>query len=162
MLGWYNRFLTPLLPTISNPWLNFKIEFHIFKLPGKWIIIELLNIYFYSPPIREEILDLYQLPSSSSSALSSASYSSIANSGWQCSPPDLNRQLRMAMFHAGPQPPAPDGRVTHRTSTASSGISENMQKICQLERQKECQKICPIEYQKECQNKYQKRCKKEW
>ena len=47
--------------------------------------------------------------------------------GWQRSPPDLNRQLRMAAFASGPQPPAPDGSVPapdgsvpRRTSTASS------------------------------------------
>ena len=36
---------------------------------------------------------------------------STASSGWQCSPPDLNRQLRTAVFPAGPQPRAPDGSL---------------------------------------------------
>ena len=40
---------------------------------------------------------------------------------WWRVPPDLNRQLRMAAFAAGPQPPPPDGSVPRRTSTASSG-----------------------------------------
>ena len=70
---------------------------------------------------------LCQLPSSSSSAPCSSASSSSSS---QCSPPDLNRQLQMAVFPAGPQPPAPDGNVPRRTSTAS-------QKICQIERQKE-------------------------
>ena len=49
-----------------------------------------------------------------------------------------------AVFSAGPQPPAGDGSVPRRTSTAS-------QKICQIERQRECQNECPKICQKECQ-----------
>ena len=33
----------------------------------------------------------------------------------------LNRKCRMAVVPAGPQPPAPDGSVPRRTSTANSG-----------------------------------------
>ena len=44
---------------------------------------------------------------------------STASAGRQCSRPDLNRQLRTAVFQ--PQPPAPDGSVPRRTSTASFG-----------------------------------------
>ena len=58
---------------------------------------------------------------------------STASSGRQCSPPDLNRQLRTAVFPAGPQPPVPDGSVPRRTSTAS-------QKIRHIERQKNVRK----------------------
>ena len=116
---------------------------------------------------------LCQLPSSSSSSASSSPFrpqppaldgsvprrTSTASSGRQCSPPDLNRELRMAVFPAdlnrelrlavfpmpdlncdGRAPPDLhcEGRVAafpRRTSTAS-------QKICQIKRQKECQKIC--------------------
>ena len=60
---------------------------------------------------------------------------STASSGWQCSPPDLNRELRLAVFPAGPPPRASAGSVPRRASTGS-------QKIFQIERQKECQKIC--------------------
>ena len=67
---------------------------------------------------------------------------STASAGWQCSPPDLNRELRLAVFPAELQPRASAGSsVPRRTSTAG-------QKICQIERQKECQKIC----QKEVRN----------
>ena len=54
------------------------------------------------------------------SSSSSSSPSSTASVGWQCSSPDLNRQLWMAAFPAGPKPPAPDGSVPRRNSTAST------------------------------------------
>ena len=60
--------------------------------------------------------------------------------------PLQNRQLRTAVFPVGPQPPALDGSVPHRTLSAS-------QKICQIECQSECQKRC----QKECQKNMPKR-----
>ena len=44
--------------------------------------------------------------------------------------PDLNRELRWAVFPTRPQPPVPDGSVSRRTSAAS-------QKICQIERRKD-------------------------
>ena len=77
-----------------------------------------------------------------------SAWTSAASVGWQCSPPDLNRQLR-------------DGSVPRRTLTASSGrrcspqdlnrqlrmaedmperMSEDTQKMRQIECQKECQK----------------------
>ena len=59
---------------------------------------------------------------------------STPRSGWQCSPPDLNRELRSAVIPAEPQLRASAGSVPRWTSTAS-------QKICQIECQKECQKI---------------------
>ena len=43
---------------------------------------------------------------------------STASSGWQCSPPDLNREFRLAVFPAGPQPRASAGSVPRRASTA--------------------------------------------
>ena len=70
---------------------------------------------------------------------------STASSGWQRSPPDLNREyslpnlsreLRLAVFHAS------GWECPRRTSLAS-------QKICQIEREKECEKICQIECQNE-------------
>ena len=56
-------------------------------------------------------------------------------------PPDLNLKCRMTVFPDGPQPRASVGSVPRRTSTAS-------QKICQIERQKECQKECQKIYKR--------------
>ena len=36
---------------------------------------------------------------------------STVNAGWQCSPPDLNREFRLAVFPARPQPQVPLGSV---------------------------------------------------
>ena len=44
-----------------------------------------------------------------------------ASAGWQRSLPDLSRQPRMAVFPAGPQPPALAGSIPHQTSTAGFG-----------------------------------------
>ena len=41
---------------------------------------------------------------------------STARVAWQRSPPDLNRELRPAVFPAGPQTPAPDRSGHRRTS----------------------------------------------
>ena len=53
---------------------------------------------------------------------------STASAGWQCSrldlnrpPPDLNRELRLAVFPARPQLRGSRGSVPRRTSTASFG-----------------------------------------
>ena len=46
---------------------------------------------------------------------------STASVGRQCSPPDFNCQLRMAVFPAGPQPPVLDGSVPCQASTTSFG-----------------------------------------
>ena len=46
------------------------------------------------------------------------SRASTASSGWQCSLPDLNRNLPTAVLPTRPQPQAHDGSVPHRTSTA--------------------------------------------
>ena len=75
---------------------------------------------------------LCQLPSAfSSSSFSASSASSgwqcsrrtsTASVYWQCSPPDLNREGRLAVFPGGPQPRVPVGSsVPRRTSTASFG-----------------------------------------
>ena len=67
---------------------------------------------------------------------------SAASVGWQCSSPDLSRQLWMAVFPAGPQPRASAGSVPRRTSTArlTRCHQEVCQKICQKEVQKTCRK----------------------
>ena len=41
------------------------------------------------------------------------------SSGWQCSPPDLNCEGRVAVFPAGPQLRAPAGSVPRRSSTST-------------------------------------------
>ena len=75
---------------------------------------------------------------------------STASFGWQRSPPDLNRELRRAVFLVGPQPRASAGSVPRQTSTTSFGWersppdfnrkSEDMPGT--VESQKECQDIC--------------------
>ena len=81
--------------------------------------------------------------------------------GWQCSPPDLNRERRLAVF-------------PRRTSTASQKICQKeCQKRCQKEcqkmagnnvrknvRMKECRKICPKECQNICQKTFRKNARK--
>ena len=93
---------------------------------------------------------------SSSAFSSSCSSPPPASSRWQCSPPDLNCQLTMAVFPTGPQRQALDGSVPHRTSTASarwqcSPPDLNCQNLCQIECQGQCgiqgQKVCQIEGQ---------------
>ena len=80
---------------------------------------------------------------------------STASADGQCSPPDLDREFRVAMFPpdlnrelqladfpAGRRQRASAGSVPHRTSS---------QKICEIERQKECQKLMSEDMQKVCQ-----------
>ena len=57
-------------------------------------------------------------------------WTSTASSGWQCSPPDLNREFRLAVR-------ASAGSVPRWTSTVC-------QKKCQKEFQTECQKDAEI------------------
>ena len=66
---------------------------------------------------------LCQLSSSASSSSSSSSACasfSTASSGWQCSPPDLNRKFRLAVFRTGPQPRVLAGSVPRRTTQSQA------------------------------------------
>ena len=86
----------------------------------------LLLLFFCSPPVRWGLLDFMSATSSAylppphpspppppppaPQPCSSDPYSwtPAASAGSQCSPPELNPEFRMAVFPAGPQPPAPD------------------------------------------------------
>ena len=73
-----------------------------------------------SPPVMWRLLDFM---SATPSPHPSRPPPPPASSRWQCSHPDLNCKLRMAVFPTGPQPQqprAPDGSVPIRTSTESS------------------------------------------
>ena len=82
----------------------------------------------FSPPVRWGLLDFMSATSPPSSPRflpapdgSVPHRTSTASSRWQCSHPDLNRELPMAVFPPEePQPRAPNGSVPTRTSTASS------------------------------------------
>ena len=72
---------------------------------------------------------------------------STAISAWQCSPSDLNHELRQAVFPAGPQPRASAGSVPCRTSTANFGWQcsppdLNRESEDMPDRTPECQKDC--------------------
>ena len=87
---------------------------------------------------------------------------STASSRWQCSPPDLNRQLGMALFPAGPQPLMSDRMsefmsdrmsksMSYRLSeSVSDRMSASMPIECQNLCQIECHNLCPIEGQNLC------------
>ena len=113
--------------------------------------IKHLNLYCFSSPVSCRASPLLLLRSSSQE-FNRKLQMAVFPAGPQPPAPDdgslprRNREFRSVVFPAGPQPRASAGSVPHRTTTAS-------QKKCHIERQKECQK--------ECQNECQKKCQKE-
>ena len=71
---------------------------------------------------------------------------STASSGSKCSPPDLNRELRIRVFTSTTK----NLRRYTRKNVRMNICQKAYQNRCHIECQKECLNIC----QKECQNKY--------
>ena len=52
---------------------------------------------------------------------------STASSAWPCSPPDLNRELPLAVFPDGPQPPAHKHIITNITTSTTTNPNTQSQ-----------------------------------
>ena len=84
------------------------------ELDGGWIFVD---VFLFFPTCQLRVVRFYvnsrpppppQLPAPDGSL---PHQTSTASARWQWSPPDLNRQLPIAVFLTGPQPSAQDGSV---------------------------------------------------